>query len=77
MRVLVIGGCGHVGKLIVPLLKEHNEIRVMDMQAPEMPTDGVEYVTGNVTDPASLARACDGMDALIYMAMGAVDWKST
>jgi len=32
--------------------------------------DGAEYVQGDVNDPDALAAAAEGVDALVYMAMG-------
>ncbi|MFI6499584.1 NAD-dependent epimerase/dehydratase family protein [Nonomuraea typhae] len=67
MRVLVAGGSGAVGAMVLPVLAERHEVRVLDLRAPDAP---VEFVEGSVTDPGALARAADGQDALVYMAMG-------
>jgi nucleoside-diphosphate-sugar epimerase len=67
MKVLLVGGSGHVGSLIVPYLRPHHELRVLDFHPPRH--EGLDYVEGSVTDPAALARALDGMDTFIYLVM--------
>jgi nucleoside-diphosphate-sugar epimerase len=68
LRVLVVGGSGYVASITLPYLKEHHHLRVFDLRRPA--DDSLEYVEGSVTDPAALARASEGIDALRYMAMG-------
>jgi len=67
MRVLVIGGAGHVAGLILPALGDHHELRVLDRRPPADP--GLDHVVGDATDPAAVARAADGVDALVHCAM--------
>ncbi len=67
MRVLVVGGSGLVGGLVLPLLIERHTVRVFDLRPPVLPLD---FVEGNIGDLAALRRAADGMNALVYMAMG-------
>jgi nucleoside-diphosphate-sugar epimerase len=66
MRLLVIGGAGYVGRLVVPALAARHEVRVLDLHRPD--TD-CEYVAGDATDPADLARASAGAEAVVHMAM--------
>jgi nucleoside-diphosphate-sugar epimerase len=68
MRVLVIGGSGHVGGLVLPHLAQHHTLRVFDLRPPA--NSDWEYIAGNINDLAGLCRAAEGMDALLYMAMG-------
>ncbi len=68
MRVLVIGGSGFLGHLVLPFLAQRHSLRVFDLRPPSIPD--LEYVPGDVCDPADLAGAVVGMDALLYMAMG-------
>jgi nucleoside-diphosphate-sugar epimerase len=68
MKVLVIGGSGHVGGLTLPYLAQHHSLRVFDLRPPAN-SDG-EYIAGSVNDIAALCQAAEGMDALLYMAMG-------
>jgi nucleoside-diphosphate-sugar epimerase len=74
VRVLVIGGSGVVGSLIVPHLKEQHDLRVYDLRQPD--DTSLEFVAGDVTDYEALVAAAEGVDALIYMAMGHLDWDT-
>lgn len=74
MRVLVIGGSGYVASLVLPFLAEQHTLRNFDRRPPAEPLG--EYVFGNVTDPEALEHAAEGMDALLYMAMGAGSWDT-
>src|SRR5690606_20417196 len=68
MRLLVIGVSGDVGTLVIPLLRHQDELRVFDLRS--LAHSNCGYVQGNVTDPDALARAAEGMDVLLFMAMG-------
>lgn len=68
MRLLVIGGSGDVGTLVIPHMRQQHDLRVFDLRPPA--DSGCEYVQGSVTDPEALARAAEGRDALVFMAMG-------
>lgn len=73
MNVLVIGGSGHVGSLTLPMLRQHHTLRVFDLRPPADAT--LDYVAGDVTNYDDLLGASQGMDALIYMAMGSMAWS--
>ena len=75
MRVLVIGGSGYVGTLVLPTLAQRHTLRVFDMQPPADPR--WEYSDGSVDDVDALGRAAEGMEAVVYMAMGAKDFSTT
>ena len=68
MNVLVVGGAGKVGSLVCPIMAEEHRLRVVDINEPSY--GGVDYVPGNVNDPEALTAAAQGMDAVVYMAMG-------
>ena len=72
MKVLVIGGSGHVGTLVLPFLKQQHTLRIFDLRPPTDTT--LEYHEGNLTDYAALSRAVTGVDAVLYMAMGSIRW---
>ena len=77
MRVLVIGGCGYVGTMVCPLLATHHALRFFDLKPPAVePENFLGFHSGNVGDSEALVAACEGMDALLYMAMGSNDWSS-
>lgn len=67
MKVLLLGGSGHVGTFITPYLQRRHSLRVLDLHPPRH--IGVEYVEGSVTDPDALRRALDGVDAFIWVVM--------
>ena len=67
MKVLLVGGSGHVGSFVTPYVREHHELRVLDLRPPRF--DDVEYVEGSVTDPDALRRALDGVDTFIWLVM--------
>ena len=68
MKVLVVGGSGLVGTFITPYLREHHELRVLDVVLPTH-DDMVEYVQGSISDPDDVARALDGVDTFINLVM--------
>lgn len=67
MKVLLVGGAGHVGTFITPYLQQHHELRVLDLHPPTRA--GVDYVQGSITDPDDLARALAGVDAFVNLVM--------
>lgn len=67
MKLLLVGGSGHVGKLITPYLKQQHELRVLDLAPPSEPD--VEFVQGSALDPDALRRALIGVDAFVWLAM--------
>ena len=68
MNVLIIGGAGYVGRMIIPLMKERHQLRVLDLVPPADVT--VEFVQGGVNDEAGLAVAMAGVEGVVYLAMG-------
>ena len=67
MKVLLVGGSGHVGSFITPYLRERHELRVLDLRPPRH--EGVEFVEGSVSDPDALRRALEGVDSFIWLVM--------
>ncbi len=74
MKILVIGGSGLVGSMITPYLKQEHDITVFDLQAPSDPE--LSYHQGNITKFDDLASAMTGMEGLVYMAMGSLEWDT-
>ena len=67
MKLLLVGGAGHVGTLILPYLKGAHDLRVLDL-AP--PADGsIEWVSGSVLDVEVVKSALAGIDAFVWLAM--------
>ncbi len=67
MKVLLLGGSGHVGSFITPYLQQRHELRVLDPHPPIRP--GVDYVAGSITNPDDLRRALEGVDTFIHLVM--------
>lgn len=67
LRILVTGGGGFLARgLVLPLAAAGHRLRLMDLQAPEGPH---ESVAGDVADPAAVAAAMAGVDALVIAHM--------
>ncbi len=71
-RVLVAGATGYIGGRLVPrLLEEGHEVRVLARSSHKL-TDvpwlaDVEVVEGDLLNPDDVARACDGIDVVVYL----------
>jgi dTDP-L-rhamnose 4-epimerase len=76
MRVLVTGGCGFIGRYVTDeLLANGYDIRVLDSLVEQVHADGappriegVEYLIGDVRDPALIREALEGVDRIIHLA---------
>ena len=75
MKVLVTGALGNVGSYTVAaLLEEGHEVVAFDLASPRARKaaaeldERVEVVWGDVTDPASLGAALDGVEAVVHLA---------
>lgn len=75
MTLLVTGGAGFIGGAVVRLALDRGvPVRVLDSLRPDVhassarPPDGVEFVRGDVRDPAVLDRALDGVDVVCHQA---------
>ncbi len=67
MKALVTGGTGFVGRHLVARLKtEGFAVRVLSRSVPAG-EGGVEAISGSVVDRAAVARAIDGVDAVIHL----------
>jgi dTDP-4-dehydrorhamnose reductase len=69
-RILITGPGGRVGKEVVPLLREHYALRLLDA-APlkSIPLTGDdEFVQADIRDLDAIRRACDGVTAMVHLA---------
>ncbi|WP_238705113.1 NAD-dependent epimerase/dehydratase family protein [Parasedimentitalea marina] len=80
-RILVTGGAGFIGSHLVPaLLAQGHELRILDSLSPQIhgavpegtgwlnATPGLEFQRGSVTVREDLARAIDGIEAIVHLA---------
>lgn len=67
MKLLLVGGAGHVGKLITPYLKAKHTLSVLDLAAPDDPA--ITHVKGSVLDPETIRAGLEGVDGFIWLAM--------
>jgi UDP-glucose 4-epimerase len=85
--ILVTGGAGFVGShLVDALLHEGHAVRVLDDLSSgnreNLPRQ-IEFICGDVTDPAAVEQAFDGIDACFHLAAIAsvvrsnCDWRRT
>ena len=69
MDVLIAGGTGFIGSRVVDELRKAGRHRLVVMtRHPERgpAREGVEYVRGDVADPASLQEATRGIEAVVH-----------
>lgn len=68
MTLLITGGTGLVGERLIPRLVEAGfPCRVL-LRAGKARPDGVEAVTGDILDPATLPNAVRGVSAILHLA---------
>jgi nucleoside-diphosphate-sugar epimerase/predicted dehydrogenase len=64
---LVTGASGSLGSAVVRRLLERGvEVRAFVRHPPDEPSDGVQYVVGNLGDPEAVERAVTGAEVVIH-----------
>ncbi len=80
MKILVTGATGFIGRhLVERLCAEGHAVRglVRDLsKAAAIRRFGVEVVRGDVTNPASVRRAMQGVEVVFHLASRVTDWGS-
>lgn len=71
--ILVTGGNGYVASYTITQLKKHTTQPIHalirnESQSAKIREQGAEPFIGDVTDPESLKRACEGVDRIIHLA---------
>jgi uncharacterized protein YbjT (DUF2867 family) len=68
MKVLVIGGTGHVGSQVVKELKKRDaDVRVLVRKSEAKSPPGIEVAVGDLLDPISIEKALQGVDKLYLL----------
>jgi len=69
-RILITGPGGRVGTQVVPLLREHFALRLLDaspLKSIQLTGDD-EFVQADIRDLKAVREACDGVKAMIHLA---------
>ena len=69
-RVLLVGGGGHVGRILRPAFEAQYEVYYYDLNP--VPDAESRTTVGDVIDKSAVQRAVADMDVVVYLAMGAV-----
>ena len=74
-KTLVTGGLGFLGGHLVRALRRRgDQVRILDLESPGKPLEGVEYHKGSITEPGDVRRAMEGVDTVFHMAAKAGLW---
>ena len=69
MTFLVTGASGSLGSAVVNRLREQGrQVRGFERRNPDNPTNGVEYVIGDLADSSVIDRAVQGAEIVIHCA---------
>jgi uronate dehydrogenase len=67
-RLLITGAAGNMGRLLRPLLRREGRVlRLADLTELTDVQPGEETIACDVTDPDAVAKACQGMDAVLHL----------
>ena len=73
---LVTGGLGFIGQHLVHLLLSQGQsVRILDLAEPLQPIDGVDYVTGSITNRPLVRQSMQGVDRVFHLAANAGLWS--
>ncbi|KIQ10864.1 NAD-dependent epimerase/dehydratase family protein [Rhodococcus sp. MEB064] len=66
--VLITGAAGNMGRMLRPLLRRSDRtLRLFDIAGITDLDPTEEYIQGSVTDRAAVARAVEGVDAIVHL----------
>ncbi|MGU7770462.1 NAD-dependent epimerase/dehydratase family protein [Burkholderia sp. MR1-5-21] len=66
--LLVTGAAGGVATRVRPWLREHYRLRLLDLREPQDLADNETALVGDITDPALVRRAAEGVDGVLHLA---------
>ena len=66
-RILITGPGGRVGTHIIPLIRQHFALRLLDSRPLPVEADD-EVFQADIRDFESLRKACDGVKAMVHLA---------
>ena len=66
-RILVTGAAGEIGREVVPLLRQHFSLRLLDVQRIQPELDD-EIVRADLSNTDALHRACRDVAAIVHLA---------
>jgi dTDP-4-dehydrorhamnose reductase len=66
-RILVTGAAGEIGRQVVPLLRQHFSLRLLDVQRIQPEMDD-EIVRADLSNTDTLRRACQDVVAIVHLA---------
>ncbi|MBV9134296.1 MAG: NAD(P)-dependent oxidoreductase, partial [Chloroflexi bacterium] len=66
--VAITGGAGNISTAIRPLLREHYQLRLLDVREPASDLAGDEFRMVNVANLEEMESALDGADAVVHLA---------
>jgi len=77
MRIAVFGATGVVGRALVPLLSEHNDVVAVSRHADGIRRRCLETATADVADARAVRRVLDGVDIAYYLvhSLGSPDFS--
>jgi UDP-glucose 4-epimerase len=68
-RVLVTGAGGFIGGYLISALSGHGAlVTALATNSHGLHSDGINCVTGDITDPASLKGICEDIDVVYHLA---------
>jgi len=68
MKLLVVGGAGYVGSILRPALEAEHDCRHLDIKPVE--GAGPDSIVGDVDDEATARKALEGVEGILWVAMG-------
>lgn len=73
--ILLTGGAGFIGSTLAGVLVEHNRVRVLDTldrnalaRHPASGHPNIDFIRGDVTNPADVEAAVEGVDRIVHLA---------